>query len=405
MTDYAMTNPTGGILPKDLTASQWLIEMERNGEGLDKTALAKAMIQIEQRQDQDNPLYLRALAGIGAIIAGALFFYLLYFLGFLDFGSPSLVVNGAIFMGGAALLYRAGLAKGAPGGQQTPSLKQDFLIQSALTLLQIGKITFVFGAAQLLDDSLGWTGAWAITAILFLVGSYSYLIFPSSLERFIAAITVLLSVWVSLLISEKQGTQIALYHLVLLGHFAAIGLFLYRSVWRRHLPGLFDALLISLCFGIGIVAMEADIGALSLALLPIGPAISVSVQILLASMIILLILWVAGGRHAARHPAVMAAMAGVVCLALLSDAGILLALGLLIMGYATHRAHQIALGLAFAVYFVARYYYYFDLTLAQKSLILILSGGLLLAGAAILHRFGWNRVPSTKHTSGQEDGS
>ena len=113
------------------------------------------------------------------------------------------------------------------------------------------------------------------------------------------------------------------------------------------------------------------------------------VQGLLTVALMALILWVAGRHRARPSEAIILSLVGAVLLGVLSDPGILLALGIMVLGYATHRPQHSLLGLLFAIGFGWHFYYALELTLLQKSLTLVTSGMLLLAAAAYMHRRGW----------------
>ncbi len=189
------------------------------------------------------------------------------------------------------------------------------------------------------------------------------------------------------------------FDVLLAAHLFALAAFLVWPVVRQTLTSLYGALLISLCLAVGVISSLVHIDRTSWVDMPdqfagiFGFGYKWSVLVALALALAALILWVAGQRKRRFNEPLVVSLVGVFCLALLSDPGILLALGLMILGYATHRPAQILLGLAFALLFGFFYYYMLELSLMQKSMVLIASGLLLLFGAGYIYRRGWHRPP------------
>lgn len=383
-------------------ARQWLAHIDTSHAPLSaeqKRTILDGLFRLHGQQRQETPLYLRALTGIGAIIAGFLIAYLLYLFGLFNSQPISLAMNGIGLMLAAMLLYRLGIAK--------TGLAQDFALQLALTLLQAGKLALVAGLVQYLEPLLNVGWIWPIVGALGLVGILSFVFFPSSLERFLAAMAFLVALWAAMVSDGLDTSGVMSFSGLILLHLLALGAFLRWSAWRQHLTSLYDALLVSLCIGVGIVATFVDWAAF---VLPdaVSPASGLSfnvffytspTQIMLTVALIALIVWAGRGRWmqsgpiALDHPLVLAIIGGLL-LGALSDPGILLALGLLVLGYATHRPAHSILGFLFALGFGARFYYALNLTLLEKSAILVASGLLLLAAAGYIHWRGWARTPT-----------
>jgi uncharacterized membrane protein len=79
-----------------------------------------------------------------------------------------------------------------------------------------------------------------------------------------------------------------------------------------------------------------------------------------------------------------------VALGFLSAPGVLLALALMVLGYAKHEWPLTTLGILLTPLSIFHYYYSIDTTLLMKSGILVGSGAVLLAGYAYmrLRQFG-----------------
>ncbi|WP_319498890.1 DUF4401 domain-containing protein [uncultured Cohaesibacter sp.] len=360
-------------------------------------AIARDILVIKTRRTEEAPIYLRALSAIGAIISGFLFLYLLYLFGLFDLSMVNLSVNGLVFIGLASLLYRLGMKK--------TSLSGDFYIQLALTFLQVGKFALVAGLGQIVHDAFDLNWFWTISAILGLVMVLSFVAFPSTIERFVAAFVFLASLWISLLADTPRNLELVGFDLLLVAHILALAALLRWPALRQSLTSFYDALLLSLCLAIGLIESfvnggESYWGDLSEKMqMFLGFGYKWSIQVTLAITLGALILWVTGRKGRLGQQAglisepILAAFAGVLALALLSNAGILLAMGLMILGFATHRQVHTLLGLLFALVFGFIYYYMLDLTLLQKSLILIASGAILLIGSGYIFWRGWSNSP------------
>ena len=77
---------------------------------------------------------------------------------------------------------------------------------------------------------------------------------------------------------------------------------------------------------------------------------------------------------------------GAVLLAVVSAPGVLLAIGLMILGYANHERLLLVLGAVLMPAFLCLYYYNLDVSLLNKSMILTVSGVILLAGRFYMSR-------------------
>ncbi|WP_319411201.1 DUF4401 domain-containing protein [uncultured Cohaesibacter sp.] len=350
--------------------------------------IGRDILVLETGQAQETPIYLRALSAIGAVISGFLLLYLLFLFGLFDLDKTSLSINGLVFIGLSALLHAHGMRK--------TSLARDFYIQLSLTLLQVGKFALVAGLAQIVHDQFGLSWFWTISVILGLIVILSFLAFPSSIERFVSSFTFLASLWVCLLVEWPDHLKLAGFNLLLIGHMLALAAILRWPFVRQRLTSFYDALLLSLCLAIGLIQSFLSAGHQSWLDLPeqieavMGIGYRWSVQITMALALLALILWLAGRRGKLMREPVLATLLGLAALAIFSNAGILLALGLMILGFATHRQGHILLGLLFALFFGFLYYYLLDLTLLQKSAVLIASGALLLFGSAYIYWRGWH---------------
>lgn len=85
------------------------------------------------------------------------------------------------------------------------------------------------------------------------------------------------------------------------------------------------------------------------------------------------------------------ASVGAIFLGILSAPGILLAIGLMVLGYARYSRFIIIIGASLVPIFLFLYYYNLDISLLQKSGVLVSSGILLLIGRFYLNYRGWDK--------------
>lgn len=373
--------------------SQWFSFLQTQGLVCDKDldAISRDIVVIKSREKEEAPIYLRALSAVGAVISGLLLIYLLYLFGLFDLSDTSLSINGLVFIGLSALLHALGMRK--------TNLARDFYIQLALTLLQVGKVALVTGLAQIVHGAFGIGWFWTVSAILGLVMLLSFLAFPSSIERFVSSLAFLVSLWICLLTDWSDELELTGFVIMLVAHILALAAFLRWPLVRQKLTSLYDALLISLCLAVGMIQSFLSIGheawqdVSEEVKVFLGLGYRWSIEITLGLALIALILWIAGRKGSLGREPVVASLLGGVALALLSNAGILLAIGLMILGFATHRPGHTLLGVLFALFFGFLYYYNLDISLLQKSIILILSGALLLIASGYIYWRGWYRQP------------
>lgn len=365
------------------SVKDWLDEQERQGAKLDRGAIEARLARLQRSRLDASPLYLQALTVIGSIITGALLIYLLFLLELLNSSEFSMIFNGIALIGLSAFIVSIEL--------KNKDLRRDFQTQLCLTLLQAGKLLLVAGIGIFAHDQLNWEPGWIISVALAFLTGLGFTLFPFPFERFITTLAFLASLWVNLMLDLSGiSFQLAFSSLLLL-HLIGIGICLHLPDFQYRLPGLLDGLLLSLCFGVGIVAMEAELVGAGLIALPWGGHLGQLANVILLGGLFTLIFWVSSPFNGSKK-VILAALAGTLIPALISEPGILLALGLMILGYGTHRPHQSILGLLFGIFFLSRYYYFLDMSLLTKSLVLVLSGLVLLAGAGLIVWSGWHRA-------------
>ena len=158
----------------------------------------------------------------------------------------------------------------------------------------------------------------------------------------------------------------------------------HRKIKADYMP-LAYALVGSLCVHVLLLA-SGELASEGIAV--ISPYFA---SLILTAGLIALFGWAAGGMAKLKTEPLLLASTGAVLLGLIAAPGILLAIMLLVLGYARHERPLLATGVALIPVFLFLYYYQLDLSLLQKSVALAGSGALLLAGRFYLRRKGWDK--------------
>jgi hypothetical protein len=330
---------------------------------------------ISQQQETELPLYLRALIGVGAFIASVCFIGFLVAAEIISFRNETgMIIWGLIFVAAAIGLQQIA------GADNT--VKHSFFMQSSFTSMAVGKTLFVFGATEILES--GWG---ASIATLIITGA-TYHIYRMSIDRFLSSFAVIFSILVNILLDpDVSGARELLFNGFFLFQIAGAAiLFTHGKIKCDYIP-LSYAFAFSLCVSILFLASQAEFGYWQHKGL-IHPAF---VNVVLTGGLIALIGWAAGGMEKLKREALLLASSGAVLLGLISAPGIILAIGLMILGYAKHEKLLITLGGLLTPIFLFLYYYNLDISLMHKSGILLGSGVLLLAGRVYLKYKGWDK--------------
>lgn len=343
--------------------------------GLTERNQALSDFIISQQQEMELPLYLRALIGVGAFIASLCFIGFLGAAEIISFRNEiGLIIWGLIFVAGAIGLQ---LVAG-----QDNTVKHSFFMQSSFTSMAVGKTLFVFGTVSAMDSG------WGVSIATLIITGATYHIYRMSIDRFLSSFALIFSILVNILWDQNvSGARELLFNgFFLLQIVGAAILLTHGKIKRDYIP-LSYAFAFSLCASILFLASHAKFGYWQHKEL-IHPAF---VNAVLTGGLIALIGWAAGGIEKFKSEALVLASSGAVLLGLISAPGIILAIGLMILGYAKHEKLLITLGGLLTPIFLFLYYYNLDISLMHKSGILLGSGILLLAGRLYLKYKGWDK--------------
>ncbi len=336
----------------DQLEDQGLIQHDAHGKILEVIAS-----EPEQRSD---PVYIRILVGIGAWVAALMF---TTFLGMFHIfsSSASALAWGASFAVIAALLYWR--------------TRSTFPSQLALAFAFAGNILIVLGVAHVFRYGGVGVVALAHTAVC----AAAYIFFRSSIYRFIApiAVVVLSTIWI---ISIEAFPAI---HILVAAEIALVGgLLLARKRPDCLVPLTYSAacMLPATILFLNITQLDAWHHAFHEPLWPSTVMLSVGLVYLFARL--------AGGWKRLLHPWLMLATIAILLLGLFTTPGILIAIGLLIAGFAFHDRLLVAVSFFFLPCFLILFYYALNLGLDYKSWVVAGSGGILL-----LLRWGMSFFP------------
>lgn len=342
-----------------------LVNNDAVGASLGADAKAAFMQWLDAAPDKPpEPLLMKVLAGVGAWVAS---------LFIVAFTLSTMVLDetwGAIVSGVALMAV------------SIPLLRDEgsvFLRQMALAFALAGNSLVVFGLAIDTERFAAAILAAAITQVA--VAAVAWWFVNHSAYRYLAALAgfAFATMWV------VEGNHAVIIHLLVAIEVAIAALLFHGGLERRFLP-------------LPYAAATAFLGTLAFNEFTQGSAWfsreAVS-DLPIAVIVVAAFAALAGylqSREQVTRTAAIAIVIVAALLAFLSTPGVLAALLLLASAYAL--ADRV-LGVGAAVFmpwFLFNYYHAMDVTLASKSLVLIVSGAILLAGFVLLGRVAAREV-------------
>jgi hypothetical protein len=330
---------------------------------------------IKQQQQNNLPLSLKIIAGIGACIASLCFIGFLSVAGIVQFQNETGMIIWSILFIAAAM----GLQY-ISGQQQT--IKEIFLLQCSFVSMAVGKIVFVMGLGHILSSS------WSVAFALLIVTGITYPLYRIAIDRFLSSFAVLFAVLLTLMFDRHSNLpQTLFFNGFFFMQFVIAAFLLTRAKLSHHY--------IPLCY-----AMLFSLGACCLSFFTFNfphylqPAESIPPtfsNIMLAGGLIALFGWIAGGMKKLNTAPLIFASCSTILLSLFSAPGILFSIGLMVLGYAKHERLLMILGILLMPIFLCLYYYNLNTSLLQKSGILVGSGIILLVGRWYLQHKGWDK--------------
>ena len=331
---------------------------------------------VNQQQEKKLPLYLRVLISTGALIA------VIFFLGFLENSFSHIGFSTTL-----AIVLITSAVKLHQASKNKSLVKHTVLAQSSLALMIVGKISAVIAISINITVDNELTYPWMISLGLFIVTGITHRVYQVAIERFLFSFATLFSILVNILWNEEtKGLREVLFNGFFLLQFAIVAILLTNSRINRDFIPITYALVFSLCVSVLFLSAHAEFRNWQ----EEGLIHPIFINFVLTGGLITLFAWAAGGKEKLKTEPLMIASLGAVLLGLISAPGILLTIGLMVIGYAKHEKRLITTGALLMPIFIWIYYYNLDISLLQKSGVLIGSGILLLAGRFYLRYQGWD---------------
>jgi len=351
-----------------------LARLQSEGKLEDREKASEFIRKLHTRDDP--PLYLRALIGLGAFISSLFLLGFLFTSHLIDEDGP-FIIWGLVFIGAAFGLWKLSRK------EDDASFLKTFLSVLSFTWMAVGKTLFVLEFSEAFDE-------WGIFFGLGLITAATYFVYRLTIDRFLSCLGVCCALTAAMIedgfFNRGDLERILPMGLSLCGLAALQGslaaYLLSGRVGRKFLPMAY-ALVGGLTVNVFLLTLE-------------GPRLEersgfpfvMVLGLLLAAGLIALMVRAAGGGQAFRSPRLLAAMlATIVCGSFISP-GILLGVCLLVYGYGHHDRLLTAFGGLVIPVFLSHWYYDMDLTLTEKSAVLVGSGLAMVAGRFLFCRGG-----------------
>ena len=298
-----------------------------------------------------DPLYIRILSGVGAWVAAFFLMGCLTLAQVLETGVAT-TIFGVVFIAGGIGITRVS--------------KTTFFDQLSLALVFAGNALAVLGVAAAFRRAPEISSLVITHAI---VCGVVYPLYPNSVYRFLAptALAVLLTVW----IIYKE--IFVLIHFLIAAETLLAGILLLLKKRSESLtPLVYSAAAMLPATLLFMNLTQIDLWEIYFRI-PLWPS-----SIVLAAGLIYLYFHLAGGWKLFREPLLILAVISTILLGVFTTPGILVAIGLLVVGYSFDDPILTELSYLFLVCFLVVFYYALDVDLAHKSWMIAGSGALLL---------------------------
>ncbi len=315
---------------------------------------------IAQHRIQHNtyPLYLRVLIGIGAFTSGA---FLLGLLATLEIFETDAVV---LFLGGVLIglaIYTHLKTKTLDSSTTVHAMLQ----QASFSMVFAGKIMFVIGSNLVFGE-----GELTSFVALLLVTASTYYVYDMYVDRLISSTATMialgdLALEITLSLGYYGYEQVATLSSlgILLGAPFAFTIIIHPRISQALAP-----------VGMGLLGLT---GYLAVAVTFMQPSTAYIASIAVAGTLVVTLLWACGGRKTLFTRQVVVAIIATLLMATLNLIAPIMAIAVIILGYARHDRLVSIVGSAFLLVSMAVYTRALDLGL-------MLTGGMLLTGGLTL---------------------
>jgi hypothetical protein len=338
---------------------------------------AEAIASRMEKRDEapKDPIYIRILSGIGAWFAS---FFLIGFLGMsrIITDDAGAIVTGVILLATAVFLAK--------------KCTSTFPSQLSLAFAFAGNVMVVAGLMDVLVHSHS-SGNEILVLLLShaVVCTTIYILYPSVVYRFAAplAFVIIATLWASFEVKDFWVMNILVAgEMLLLG---VILLHTRRSAFIQPLLRSTATMLPATLFFMNLT-QGSMLDWHLWRTIPHDAMIPSS--IMLAGGVLYLLSRLTGGPQQFRQPWLIVAMVATLLLGFFTTPGVLVAVGLLIAGYAFGDRALTALAYLFLPCFLVVFYYAMNVNLAQKSGMIAGSGLILLLVRLLIQRYAAREV-------------
>ena len=263
------------------------------------------------------------------------------------------------------------------------NLRNKSLIQTSVLIMCLGKILFVFGCSVKFAELVGVESTlfltfapWVPTLVLLGTTVITYNTYGLNIDRFYSSLFVLNMMLIAAITTRSPWIKNIYICLLLVVEIALSAILILPRIAKSYHP-LGYASLFSLCITVFYISIFSSI--LSSEAVPRTIILNFSVLIL-TSILIGLIVWVAGNKEYIKTQPGVIALVFATLIGAISTPGITLSLCFLIIGFKQSNKIVYYLGIILMPIVLSFYYYNLNTTLMIKSGILIASGLILLAG-------------------------
>ena len=303
-----------------------------------------------KHQHKELPLYVSVLVGIGALISSAFFIHSLASI--LDFATHP-IFWGLVCVGSALLLTKM-------SAKDKNTVSHSFLITTSFCAMLMGKPLCVIGLA----DMIRFDGVWEYPLATLIITAATYHVYPLSIDRFVWTVAIFILLFIAIHIKRPPSILIETIRnlSVLTQVIMAFVLLTHPKVKRDYRPMAYAAAF-SLCITVTYIEKNLTF-----------------VNTILTMSLMGLMGWAASTMKKLKTAPFMVASLGAVLLGVIGAPGMILAICLMILGHAKHDKLLLFMGGIIMPLFLFRYYDDLDMTLLEKSGMLVANGLLFLAG-------------------------
>jgi len=313
---------------------------------------------IAQHRIQHNtyPLYLRVLIGIGAFTSGAFLLGLLATLEIFE-SEVAVLVLGSFLVGLAIFTHLK--TKTIDSSTTVHAMLQ----QASFAMVFAGKIMFVIGANLVFGEE-------ELTSLLALlvVTCSTYYVYDMYVDRFMSSTATMISLGVFVAKYFSLPGELLISFGVLAGAPLAFAIIIHPRISPAFAP-----------VGMGMLGLT---GYLAVGVTFLQPSTAYIASLAVAGTLIATLMWACGGRKTLFTRQVIVAIIATLLMASLKLVAPIMAIAVIILGYARHDRLVSIIGSGFLLLSLAVYTRALDLGL-------MVTGGLLLAGGLTLIAVYW----------------